>query len=147
MRMAHKTQYTSWSIAALLFYTIANGFGLYYLQDRLVPAFESLSWIILFILGLGIYRMTDIILFEKVTEPVRDIFVSDEKASKQSSLQKFSTQLFTCNSCFGVWVATVVVYFYILFPIQTLVIMLIMALTGLERFISQACNILEKKGH
>lgn len=88
--------------------------------------------------------MTDIILFEKVTEPVRDIFVSDEKTSKQTALQKFSTQLFTCNSCFGVWVATVVVYFYILFPTQTLIIMLIMSLTGLERFLSQACNMMEK---
>lgn len=142
--MSHKTQYSTWSIMALIFYTIANGFGLYYLQDRLVPTIESVSWMTLFILGLGIYRMTDIILFEKVTEPVRDIFVSDEKTSKQTALQKFSTQLFTCNSCFGVWVATVVVYFYILFPTQTLIIMLIMSLTGLERFLSQACNMMEK---
>ena len=142
----HKTQYTNWSITALIFYTLANAVGLYYLQDNLIPTINSLSWITIFILGLGIYRLTDIILFEKVTEPVRDIFVSDEKVSKQSSLQKFSTQLFTCNSCFGVWVATVVIYFYIAFPIPTLIIMVIMAMTGLERFFSQLCNVLEKSG-
>lgn len=144
--MSHKTQYTGWSIFALLFYTVANAVGLYYLQDRLLPTIESINLIIIFILGLGTYRLTDIILFEKLTEPVRDIFVSDEKISKQSPLEKFSTQLFTCNSCFGVWVATVVVYFYIVFPIQTLVIMLIMSLTGLERFLSLASNMMEKAG-
>jgi hypothetical protein len=139
-----KTPYTNWSITALIFYTVANVLALYYLHDTVYAFAGSVSWITLFILGLGAYRLTDIILYEKVTEPVRGIFMHEEKSKKLSSFQKFVNQLFSCNSCFGVWISTVTVYAYIAFPHETFVIMLILCLTGLERLFSKVVNKLEK---
>ncbi|MES2623565.1 MAG: DUF1360 domain-containing protein [Patescibacteria group bacterium] len=139
-----KTSYTGWSATALIFYIILNALGLYYANPYFHINATNISWITLFILGLGVYRLTDIILYEKVTEPVRNIFIHEEHAKGQSSFQKFINQLFSCNSCFGVWIATLTVYAYLFFPIATFIIMLIMALTGLERLFSKVVNKLEK---
>ncbi len=147
-----KSLYFKWDIAALAAFILINIAGLYYFRNELDDALLSLGWMTLLVLGLGTYRLTDIIVYEKVTQPIRLLFVGKalledgkEVHVSKRGLQAFFHQLFSCNSCMGVWVATLVVYLYVLFPAPTFVVMVIFALTALERLFSKAYSYLEKR--
>ncbi|HEY1037042.1 MAG TPA: DUF1360 domain-containing protein [Candidatus Paceibacterota bacterium] len=147
-----KSLYFGWDVVALLAFTLVNVAGLYYFRNELDLALSNLSWMTLLVLGLGVYRLTDIIVYEKVTQPIRFLFIGKAFAEEgkevhvsKRGLQAFFHQLFSCNSCMGVWVAALVVYLYILFPTPTFVAMIIFALTALERLFSKVYSFLEKK--
>ena len=116
-------------------------------------ALANLNPYVIFISALGIWRLTDIITHEKVTDFIRapfmvqkiengeEVWVSHEKGFKG-----FCAMLVSCNACMGVWVALAVFYFFVFFPIFTLAFMVIMMLTCFERFLSKIYNVLEKRG-
>ncbi len=115
--------------------------------------FSSIQWTTLFILALGVYRLTDIITQEGVTEVIRapfmDLVIEDGKEVWKKSKQGFRgfwATLFSCNACVGVWVSMIVFYSYLFFGIPVLVFMVIMSLTGFERFFSKLENFLSKRG-
>ncbi len=100
----------------------------------------------LFIFGLGVWRLTDILTQEAVTEWVRAPFKNDKGEDKTEGIKGFFASLFSCNACFGVWMAMLMFYAYILWPHATGAFILVMALTGFERFFSKVYNFLEKRG-
>ncbi len=118
-------------------------------DTRLDFAISNLDWLTMLILALGIYRLTDIIVFEKVCEPFRLLFTEhgpdNGRRMATKGLKGFLAQLFGCNSCTGVWVAMTVVYLFVFLPQPTFIFMVIIALTGFERFFSKIYNFLERK--
>ena len=88
----------------------------------------SLSWIDLVILILASFRLTHLIVFDKITSFIRKPFLIvtyEEDASgvidesiqiKGTGLRYFIGSLLSCYWCVGVWVALGVVGLYFIFP-------------------------------
>lgn len=154
-----KASRLSWSIVAMVAFAAINLLAIYYaatthpidgLSDtRLDFAISNLDWLTMLVLALGIYRLTDIVVFEKVCEPFRMLFTDmgpdNSRRASTKGLKGFLAQLFGCNSCTGVWMAMAVVYLFVFFPQPTFIFMVIIALTGFERFFSKIYNFLERK--
>ncbi|MEO8065580.1 MAG: DUF1360 domain-containing protein [Candidatus Doudnabacteria bacterium] len=109
-----------------------------------VSALSDLSFLKLFILGLAAYRAANILSNEPVTKPLRTPFVDETKVHgkvvekpKKSGFTGFFGTLIYCPSCTGVWLAAALVYFYIFWPAQTLIVALFLALSAIERIIAR----------
>jgi hypothetical protein len=101
----------------------------------------EISWIHLVILILASFRLTHLIVYDKITEFIRNPFIevtseNDENGEtrqavrvKGEGFQHWLGTLLTCYWCTGVWssLAVVIVYLYvpILFPV-----LLILAIAG-----------------
>lgn len=132
-------------------FLLINILGIAYLQDEMRDMAGAFNWFTLFILALGTYRLTDIIVYEKVSEPFRMLFMKEVVHGDKKEIRPYITGfrgflaiLLNCNSCTGVWVAMLTVYAFILFPYPTLIVMVIMTLTGFERIFSKIYNCLER---
>jgi hypothetical protein len=152
MHMKKDSRYMYYLIDTLVFLLI-NAVILTKVNINLQAMFASLQWTTIILLALGVYRLTDIITQESVTEfiraPFMDRTVDGNKETWEISehgIRGFFGILFSCNACMGVWVSMIVFYFFVFFPAETLVFMVIMALTGFERFFSKIYNFLEKRG-
>ncbi len=134
------------NLAGMLVFAGVNIVALVLLRERVYVLIGSLDFLILIVLGLGVYRTADILVFEKVAEPVREI-VSGENLpeKKKGKLILFLRDLFSCPSCLGVWIAMLTVYSACLFPGEVFAFHLIMALSAIERLVSKVYNVLEKK--
>lgn len=95
----------------------------------------------LLILALAVYRGANIISNEFVTKPVRAYFVREvERDGKEVEepyeygLRGFLGSLLYCPSCTGVWISAILIYSYLLWPGPVSIVILILALSGLERF-------------
>jgi hypothetical protein len=102
------------------------------------------------VFALGIWRLTDIITHESVTDFIRAPFMDQDAEGKwvmsEKGFRGFAGTLVSCNACMGVWVSMIIFYLFVFFPIPTFAFMIIMTLTCLERFLSKIYNLLEKRG-
>lgn len=101
------------------------------------PSFDILRFIPFWqfaILGLAVYRAANIVSNEFITTPVRAYFVDDEGYPYEKGFRGFAGSLLYCPSCTGVWLATLTTYSYLFWPGPTSVIVLLLALSGMERF-------------
>ncbi len=142
-----------WYIVDGFIFILINILVWYYFPLELTVTLAALSSYVIFILALGIWRLTDIITHEKVTDFMRapfmiqkmekgeEVWVSNEKGFKG-----FCALLVSCNACMGVWVSLIVFYLFAFFPEFTLAFMIIMMLSCFERFLSKLYNVLEKRG-
>lgn len=95
------------------------------------------------ILALASFRLTRLIVFDKITEFLRDPFfdeVEEENEDgtrevyylpKGTPIKKFIGELLSCYWCTGVWVSAAVVVGYLLLPIVFVPIILVFAVAGL----------------
>ena len=120
---------------------------------RLGPRFSSLhiAWIELLIFGLAVYRLANLISNEQLTKPLREPFVDEkEKAGKKVEVPKkhgflgVMGSLIYCPSCTGTWIATVLVYSFVVWPWPVEIISLIFALSGLERIFTNLGGFMKK---
>lgn len=132
-----------WYVLDIIVFLAINFFALRYLTSigAIANAFSELDWTTIIILAFGVWRITDIITHEDVTEPIRAIFGNSEKG-----LNGFFAALFSCNACMGVWISMISFYLFLFFPTQTFIFMIIMSLSFFERFISKIYIFLEKRG-
>jgi hypothetical protein len=91
----------------------------------------------LIILILASYRLTRIVVFEKIFKFFRDFI------KNYNRYYFFSTILFiiTCPWCAGVWMALVTIVFFYLVPFGNLLIYAI-AIAGVASFIVQGSNLM-----
>lgn len=150
--MKKDSRYIWYLIDVIVFLTI-NFLILRNFGNDIYTSISDLSWFHLLIIALGIYRLTDIITYENVTEFIRAPFmdkkVVDNKEVWEISgygFRGFWGTLMSCNACMGVWVSMIVVYLYLFLPTPTFIFLFIMSLTGFERFFSKFYNFLEKRG-
>jgi hypothetical protein len=95
------------------------------------------------ILGLACFRLTRLIVFDKITEFLRQPFfdeVEEENEDgtvevyflpKKTPIKKFIGELLSCYWCTGVWISALVVAGYLLLPMLFVPIILIFAIAGL----------------
>lgn len=140
--MIQKKTYKWLFLDMFLFVTI-NLCLLWLLSDHLT-VLDNLTWLQFLILGLATYRVANILSNETIAKPLRRPFIIEvtkdgktvEEPKKKGFLGAFGL-LITCPSCTGVWLASILVYFYLLFPTQTIIISLLLALSAVERIVAR----------
>ena len=89
----------------------------------------------LIIFGLAVFRGANIVSSETIMRPFRAPFNKKVEEPKSVGLKGAIGFLLHCPSCSGVWVAMILIYSYLLWPVPMWVIILILALSGVERII------------
>lgn len=129
----------AWNFASLFIYFILLSITGYFVQQNGFNINE-LSIKELVIIVLAIYRLTRIIVFEKIFKYFRD-FV---KARKNFKIFNTIVSIITCPWCAGVWVSLLMFIFYYLVPYGKLLVY-ILALAGVASFLILLSNLLALK--
>lgn len=137
--MKYKSMFP-WLLLDMTLFTLLNVLLLHYIH----PRFEILRFITpmqLLLFGLAVYRGANVVSNEFVTTPIRAYFVREVERDGamveepyESGLRGALGSLLYCPSCTGVWITAILVYSYLLFPGVASIIILILAISGLERF-------------
>lgn len=108
-----------------------------------LPGMASIGPFRLVVLGLAVYRASNILSNETVTKPLRAPFVDevekDGKVVEEPKKQGFlgaTGHLIYCPSCTGVWLSAALAYAYVLWPVPAYFIALVLALSALERILA-----------
>ncbi|PLS05880.1 DUF1360 domain-containing protein [Neobacillus cucumis] len=100
---------------------------------------------------LASYRLTHLIVFDKITEFIRRPFVKKVKieTNEGTTIKEVPTSMFgyllKCYWCAGVWSAILLGGGYLLFPKVTLVIILIFSIAGGQSIIETFVGVNIKK--
>jgi hypothetical protein len=129
-------QVKTWNFWATFFYLlciVALGFGLRYKGVETGDfTFGNLTLMIL-----ATYRLTRILVFDKIFKLFRDFF----RARQNLYVFFVIKEIITCPWCAGVWVALAIVAFYWLVPFGQLFILLL-AISGVASFVVILVNYL-----
>lgn len=118
----------SWNFLATLFFlccVVALGYAL----NKSGMMIEKAGVLELLIMSLATYRLTRILVFDKIFKLMRDFIRS------RARLRIFYVirEIITCPWCAGVWVAPVIVALYYLVPYGRLLVYLL-AISGIASF-------------
>lgn len=102
----------------------------------------DLSWISLLMIILASYRLTHLVVFDKITEPIRELFLKKIE-NKDHEIKKVPKSmigyLLTCYWCTGIWSAILLCLLYTFLPSLAKYIIFILAIAGgqaiLESFV------------
>jgi hypothetical protein len=89
------------------------------------------------VIVLASYRMTRILVFEKIFKYFRDVLKRREDLYLIGTL----SSIITCPWCAGVWVTLVIIVFYYLVPFGT-VLVYVLALAGVASMVILISNLL-----
>ncbi len=125
-----------WNFTSIFFY-----FGLIILVGTIMHAngftITEITTRDLIILILASYRLTRIVVFEKIFKFARDFIRNYNRYYFFSTIQF----VITCPWCAGVWMALIAIVFFYLIPYGDLLIYAL-AIAGLASFIVQASNLM-----
>ena len=106
---------------------------------------KEMTWLTYLMFILASYRLTHLIVFDKITEFIRKPFVKKinvetESGTKTKEVPKsLFGYLLKCYWCAGVWSAVSLAIFYFLFPRAAIVVIFILSIAGgqsiLETFV------------
>jgi hypothetical protein len=111
----------------------------------------DISWMTYIMLILASYRLTHLIVFDKITEFIRRPFVKKIKVETNdgTTTKEVPTSMFgyllKCYWCAGVWSAGILGGCYLLFPKVTFVIILILSIAGGQSIIETFVGVNIKK--
>nr|WP_102273278.1 DUF1360 domain-containing protein [Cytobacillus massiliigabonensis] len=102
----------------------------------------DLSWMAFVMIVLASYRLTHLIVFDKIAEPIRDIFLKKTE-TETHEIKKVPKSMFgyllTCYWCTGVWTAIFLGFMYIIIPSIAKYLIFILSIAGgqaiLETFV------------
>ncbi|NRD78081.1 DUF1360 domain-containing protein [Bacillus sp. BRMEA1] len=113
---------------------------------------KDISWMTYIMLILASYRLTHLIVFDKITEFIRKPFM--KKVKTQTAEGTVETKevpksmfgyLLKCYWCAGVWSAILLGTLYLLFPKIAFVIILILSIAGGQSIIETFVGVNIKK--
>ncbi|ALC92400.1 hypothetical protein AM500_23510 [Bacillus sp. FJAT-18017] len=113
--------------------------------------FENLSWLELIILILASYRLTHLIVFDKITEFLRKPFMKKKRieTAHGSEVKNVPKNMFgyllNCYWCAGIWSAIFFGGAYLLFPDFALIIAFVFAIAGGQSIIETFVGVNIKK--
>ncbi|MCA1062078.1 DUF1360 domain-containing protein [Rossellomorea sp. AcN35-11] len=102
------------------------------------------------ILGLAVFRMTHLIVFDKITESLRSPFFDEVTemgengveeiflVPKQGGLKGFMGELLSCYWCTGIWVALFLYAGNIFLPLIFVPIITVLAVAGIASIVEAA---------
>ena len=116
---------------------------------------QNISWFTFMILVLASYRLTHLIVFDKITEFIRDPFLrktttftpGGEVVTKKEPTSKFG-YLLNCYWCTGIWISAIIVSIFALTPKFSLPVFFVFSIAGaqaiLETFVGLAAKRLKQ---
>ena len=132
-------KHQSWNFwSAFVFFGLVVLVG-YLLKEKGIEI-EEITLKEAIVIVLASYRMTRVIVFEKIFKYLRDVF------KKRDHLYVFGTlsNIITCPWCAGVWVTLTIVVFYYLVPFGML-LAYVLALSGLASLVILYSNMLQMR--
>lgn len=112
---------------------------------------EHVSWITYIMLILASYRLTHLIVFDKITEFIRRPFVKKVKVETENGTKskEVPTSMFgyllKCYWCAGIWSAIFLGGAYLLFPKMAFILILILSIAGGQSIIETFVGVNIKK--
>ncbi|QOR67635.1 DUF1360 domain-containing protein [Cytobacillus suaedae] len=107
----------------------------------------ELSWIFLLGFGLASFRLTRLLVFDKITAFIRRPFIDEieEVAEdgtvvtfieiKGTGIRKWLGELLSCYWCTGIWCSTFLYLLWVIFPYYIQPVIFILAIAGLAGLI------------
>ena len=126
----------AWNFASLFLFFALIGITGYFLETESIDI-TNISTTDLIILTLAIYRVTRVVVFEKIFKYFRDLV----KANNRVYFMRTLCYIITCPWCAGVWIALIMVVFFFLVPYGKLLVY-IMAVSGVASFLVMLSNYL-----
>lgn len=109
--------------------------------------FAELTLVDYTLMTLATWRLTRLFVYDSITRFVREQFLDVVKVGRGYRLEKPKTgprrvlsELFSCPWCFGVWAATVIVFFYLVTPYAYFPVLLF-AVAGVATFLQLLANL------
>ena len=140
-----------WYILDLVLFGALNVFLLWVVAPRLENG-TVVDLRIIIILGLAVFRGAHVISNEKVTKPLREPFVENkiEDGKTVEVPLKYGARgalgnLLYCPACTGIWVSMLLIYSYIMWPRQVLILAIILALSAIERMLTVLFDFLKHR--
>ena len=113
----------------------------------------SISLLEIFLLGLAAFRLTRLMVYDKITAFVRNVFITEieeidengEKAiyllPKEGRMKGFFGELLSCYWCSGVWSSILLYALYVIWPIVAVHLIMILAISGIAALIETIIQI------
>lgn len=107
----------------------------------------DITWMEIVIISLASFRLTRLIVFDKITEFLRAPFFEEEiemnnegeeeifYVPKKGILTHFFGELLSCYWCTGVWSTLGICIFYFMWPIYATPILIVLAIAGVAAII------------
>ncbi|MDQ3003066.1 MAG: DUF1360 domain-containing protein [Fibrobacterota bacterium] len=131
-----------WLTLDLIIFLVVNVFLIARFRDTLA-GLAGIGPLHFMVLGLAVYRSSNIVSNEVVTKPLRAPFVEEVEKDgklveepKKTGFMGATGLLIYCPSCTGVWLSAALVYAYAFWPGITFAIALFLALSAIERIIA-----------
>jgi hypothetical protein len=134
--MINEKKHQAWNFwSAFVFFGAMLLVG-YLLRQKLVDITE-MTFKEALIIVLASYRMTRIVVFEKIFKYFRDVLKKRENLYVIGTL----SSIITCPWCAGVWVTLIIIVFYFLVP-YGVVLVYVLALAGIASMVILLSNLL-----
>ncbi len=134
--MLNERKHQAWNFWSVFVFFGAIALVGYFLEQKNIDIRDlSLKEAVLVILAS--YRMTRILVFEKIFKYLREILRRRENLYVIGTLHS----IVTCPWCAGVWVTLIIIVFYFLVPYGTLLVY-VLALAGLASMVILSSNLL-----
>ncbi len=109
---------------------------------------EHLSWLTFFMLILASYRLTHLIVFDKITEFIRKPFMKQKRTvdanghvnEKNVPASNFGYML-NCYWCAGVWCAILIGLGYLFLPDIAVPVIFILSIAGAQAILESAVGV------
>ncbi|WP_416151228.1 DUF1360 domain-containing protein [Salipaludibacillus sp. HK11] len=100
------------------------------------------TWFEFILIGLAVFRLTHLFLYDKITEPLRFLFLKEEKiineegsdewiyVAKGRGLQKFIGEIFNCHWCLSVWISGFILVGFLVLPQVTIYVIYLFAIAA-----------------
>lgn len=107
----------------------------------------EITWMEFILLGLASFRLTRLIVYDKITGFLRapfidEVTVEEENGQaetylvpKEEGIRRWIGELLTCHWCTGIWTALIIGVSFMTIPAITLPVTLILAIAGLAAII------------
>jgi hypothetical protein len=112
---------------------------------------EDITWMTYIMLILASYRLTHLIVFDKITEFIRKPFMKkiEVKTDEGTKMKEVPKSLFgyllKCYWCAGVWSAIFLGGFYLLLPKYAIILIFILSIAGAQAIIESFVGVNIKK--
>ena len=102
----------------------------------------DISWMTFLMIILASYRLTHLVVFDKITEPIRNLFlkkIEDENNEIKKVPKSMLGYLLTCYWCTGIWSAILLGMMYVFLPSFAIYVIFVLSIAGgqaiLESFV------------
>lgn len=126
-------------------------------HERKDTIMENITFLQVLILSFASFRLTRLMVFDKITEFIRNPFFDEveevneagEKeiyySPKQTGIKHFFGELLSCYWCTGIWMAALLVGLHFLFPVFSAPLLLFLAVAGIASIIETIIQYIMEK--